>query len=61
MTELPHSAAPPSPHAPSLDNEEDGDLSMIRWLMSLTVNERLVILQTQANSLSKLRDACSEG
>lgn len=61
MTELPHSAPPPLPYAPSLGNEEDGDLSMIRWLMSLTVRERLAILQAQANSLSKLRDVCSKG
>jgi len=33
---------------------------MIRWLLSKTPAERLAILQAQANSLAKLRNACSD-
>ena len=53
------SKATPERTAPP-PSDDDSDLSLIRWLMSVTVSERLAILQAQANSLSKLRDACSE-
>ena len=37
-------------------NEEGVDLSLIRWALSLTMEERLQALQDAANSLLKLRD-----
>ena len=37
---------------------EDGvDLTLIRWMLSLTVEERIRHLETQAAGLQELRDA----
>ncbi len=45
----------------SAREEEDGvDVSLIRWVLSLTVGERLALLQRQADSLTRLRDAASK-
>ena len=37
-------------------NEEGVDLSLIRWTLSLTMEERLQALQDHANSLLMMRD-----
>ncbi len=40
------------------DYSEDGvDLTLIRWMLSLTPEERLRVLQETVRSLEKLRDA----
>jgi hypothetical protein len=39
---------------------DDGvDLTLIRWMLSLTPTERLQVLQEQARSLARLIDAVS--
>lgn len=39
-------------------HSEDGvDLTLIRWMLSLTPEERLDVLQSHARALSELRDA----
>ena len=46
---------------PGRDAEDDGvDVSLVRWLLSLSVAERLAVLQAQASSLAKMRDAVAE-
>jgi hypothetical protein len=50
-----------SPSADSFGNEqthsEDGvDLTLIRWMLSLTPAERLQVLQQSVQSLLRLRD-----
>ena len=35
-------------------------MSLIRWLLSLSVRERLAVLQAQASALAKMRDALAE-
>lgn len=45
---------------PAHDAEDGVDVSLIRWVLSLTVGERLALLQRQADSLTRLRDAASE-
>jgi len=43
---------------PGPDYSEDGvDLTLIRWMLSLTVSERLEVLQRHVNSVLKLRAA----
>ena len=37
-------------------NEEGVDLSLIRWMLSLSMEERLQVLQDHANSLLMMRD-----
>ena len=61
MTES-HTDADRGPASTSSAREEaDGvDVSLIRWVLSLTVGERLALLQRQADSLPRLRDAASE-
>lgn len=50
-----------SARATPVSEEEDGvDVSLIRWVLSLTVSERLALLQRQADSLTRLRNAASE-
>lgn len=42
--------------APAPEYSEDGvDLSLIRWMLSLTPGERLAVLQDQVDSLLTLR------
>lgn len=56
-------APAPDPAAvdPGRDAGQDGvDVSLIRWLLSLSVAERLAVLQAQASSLAKMRDAVAE-
>ena len=43
--------------APLPDYSEDGvDLTLIRWMLSLTPAERLQVLQEQVKSILRLRD-----
>ncbi|TDJ74949.1 MAG: hypothetical protein E2O39_04375 [Planctomycetota bacterium] len=46
----------PPPHDP----EDGGDASLIRWLLSLSVGERLAVLQAQAAALARFRDAATQ-
>jgi len=42
----------------SPDYSEDGvDLTLIRWMLSLTPLERLQVLQQHLNAIAKIRDA----
>lgn len=50
----------PAPTSPVPGSEDGVDVSLIRWVLSLTVGERLALLQRQADSLTRLRDAASE-
>ena len=60
MTE-PHTDAERNSARATPVSEEDGvDVSLIRWVLSLTVDERLALLQRQADSLTRLRNAASE-
>ena len=43
--------------APSPDYSEDGvDLSLIRWMLSLTPGERLQFVQDQGNGILAIRE-----
>lgn len=57
-----HTDTNQAPASTSHDREgQDGvDVSLIRWVLSLTIGERLALLQRQADSLTRLRDAASE-
>lgn len=46
----------PNP-APDRPTEDAGDLSLIRWMLSLTVSERLDVLQDQADTIAEMRSA----
>lgn len=61
MTE-PHTDAERNPvRATSASEEDDGvDVSLIRWVLSLTVSERLALLQRQADSIIRMRNAASK-
>ena len=57
-----HPLAPPDPPASDIldspSHSEDGvDLTLIRWMLSLTPVERLKVLQQHNLALAKLRDA----
>ena len=50
-------ATPDDIHEP-----DDGvDVTLIRWLLGPSVQERLEILQAQAECITKLRDAAAQG
>ena len=45
------------PHEPEPDYSEDGvDLTLIRWMLSLTPTDRLEVLQSAVRSLTRLKD-----
>jgi hypothetical protein len=47
---------PPDEPAPALDYSEDGvDLTVIRWMLSLTPQERLQFLQERISDISVIR------
>lgn len=50
----------PASRTPAQGAEDGVDVSLIRWVLSLTVSERLALLQRQADSLTRLRNAASE-
>ena len=54
---MPPDHPPPSPDAPPApDYSDDGvDLSLIRWMLSLTPAERLDHLQQHVNALLRVR------
>ena len=65
MSEVHQEGGNPAPDSaavdPDRDAEDDGvDVTLIRWLLSLSVAERLAVLQAQATSLAKMRDAVAE-
>jgi hypothetical protein len=48
--------SPPSPALPS--HSEDGvDLTLIRWMLSLTPEERLQVLQDHVDNIMSIRNA----
>ncbi len=48
----------PEPAEDHPDYSDDGvDLTLIRWMLSLTPTERLEVLQQHVNSVLKLRTA----
>ena len=54
----PSKAVPPNAPAPLPAFSPDGvDLTLIRWMLSLTPAERLAVLQANVRSLQRLRDA----
>ena len=47
----------PDPEEPLTDYSDDGvDLTLIRWMLSLTPAERLQILQKRINRIRHLRE-----
>lgn len=48
------------PNPPSPEPGDGVDVSLIRWLLSLSVAERLAVLQAQAKALARLRDVAGE-
>ena len=54
--------APDDPAAPEPDYDENGvDLTLIRWMLSLTPAERLQVLQSNIDAFWRLRGARREG
>ena len=52
----------PAQEDESRDYSDDGvDLTLIRWMLSLTPAERLQVLQDHINSIQKLRDGQTSG
>jgi hypothetical protein len=47
-----------APH-PEPESEEGVDLTLVRWMLSLTPAERLQVLQSSIRSLEKLRGAAT--
>ena len=52
-----HSAARPTTESESTHSEDGVDLTLIRWMLSLTPAERLDVLQQHARAILKLREA----
>jgi hypothetical protein len=51
---------PPQPAANPPTHGEDGvDLTLIRWMLSLTPAERLQVLQNNVRSILRIRNAAS--
>ena len=51
----------PAQTADKPTHSEDGvDLTLIRWMLSLTPAQRLQVLQAHVNSIMKLRNARSD-
>jgi len=50
----------PAPISKPYDSEDVGDASLVDWMLSLSPLERLAALQSQVNSLAKLRDAFAD-
>jgi hypothetical protein len=49
---------PPATASPSLPSDNDGvDVTLIRWMLSLTPHERLEVLKQNINSIQRLLDA----
>jgi hypothetical protein len=47
----------PEPEPPLPEYSEDGvDLSLIRWMLSLSPAERLCVLQDHVNAIRAIRD-----
>ena len=47
----------PDPAEPLTDYSDDGvDLTLIRWMLSLTPAERLQMLQTYLNRIRRIRE-----
>lgn len=60
MTIAPRDSAPPRGEAPPSEHglDDDGvDVSLIRWTLSLTPDERLAVLQGFVDSVAAVRDA----
>lgn len=55
------SSSPTVPEAPSLHPEADDgiDVTLVRWSLSLTPQERLDVLQANADALARFQDAAS--
>ena len=51
---------PEKPTDPPLYGEDGVDLTMIRWMLSLTPAERLEVLQSAANSILEIRKRNAE-
>jgi hypothetical protein len=49
-------AATDSPTTPPTHSEDGVDLTLIRWMLSLTPLERLLVLQKSVESIQRLRD-----
>jgi hypothetical protein len=49
-------AAPGGPPTPPTHSEDGVDLTLIRWMLSLTPLERLLALQRSVESIQRLRD-----
>lgn len=61
MTQRPKRAKTPPP-AKKPERSEDGvDLTLIRWMLSLTPAQRLQVLQSAAESLMRMRAEQTEG
>ena len=50
-----HSAARPTTESESTHSEDGVDLTLIRWMLSLTRAERLDVLQQHARAIMSLR------
>ncbi|CAM2006392.1 hypothetical protein [Acanthopleuribacter pedis] len=46
----------PGERLPPVYNEDGVDLSLIRWMLSLTMEERLLVLQDHINTINMIRD-----
>jgi hypothetical protein len=46
--------------SPKTHSEDGVDLTLIRWMLSLTPEERLITLQNNVWSLMRLRDAVTK-
>jgi len=58
MHDLPKHETGPFVEVELPTHSEDGvDLTLIRWMLSLTPEERLEALQSHARAMSELRDA----
>lgn len=51
--------ATPPPLDPSY-TDEGVDVSLIRWMLSMSPTERLQVLQSQSDALTALRDAAEQ-
>lgn len=55
MSEPANATAPAGPPAPAALDDDEVDVSLIRWTLSLTPSERLAVLQGFVDSVAALR------
>lgn len=55
-SDIPQSVVTPDTEHPDPPNPDGVDVTLIRWMLSLSYEERLKVLQDQVNAITRLRN-----